>query len=158
MSGTDEWGQFSSVGISPPSSDEKTDVIWSFNMFAFVAVSLCKIPSLHRGATLVDSVRLPLIKLQNLLGLLVLSSLTKIRNIEVISSSACCLRLLFDFLKFIPISYFSSLFCSLIISFFLFWLIDWLIGVLLWYLFYLFINPCFTKPLTSHLRWYVCIH
>jgi hypothetical protein len=50
----------------PPCSDEKTDVNWSFSMFAFVVVSLCKIPSLRRGATPVDSVRLPLIKLQNL--------------------------------------------------------------------------------------------
>ena len=31
-------------------------------MFACVAVSLCKIPSLRRSATPVDSVRLPLIK------------------------------------------------------------------------------------------------
>ena len=39
-------------------------------MFAFAAVSLCKIPSLHSGTTPVDSVRLALIKLQNRLGLL----------------------------------------------------------------------------------------
>ena len=97
--------------LCPPCFDKKTDINWSFSMSAFVAVSLCKIHFLRRGATPVDSVRLPLINLQNLLGLLVLSSLLKyIRNIGVISSSSCWLRFLFDFLKVIPISYFSTLF------------------------------------------------
>ena len=74
------------VVISPPCSDEKSDVNWSFSMSSFVVVSQCKIPSLRRGATPDDSVRLLLIKLQNLLGLLVLSSLNML---GVISSSAC---------------------------------------------------------------------
>ena len=64
------------MGTSPPISEEKTYVNWSFKMLAFVSVSLCKIPSLRRGATPVDSVRLPFMKLQNRLGLLALSSLS----------------------------------------------------------------------------------
>jgi hypothetical protein len=32
--------------ISPPCSDKKTDVNWSFSMFAFVVVSPCKILSI----------------------------------------------------------------------------------------------------------------
>jgi hypothetical protein len=71
---------FPFVGISPSFSDEKTAVNWPFSMFTFMAVSLCKISSLRRGATPVDSIRLPLVKLQNLLRLFVLSPLN-IRNI-----------------------------------------------------------------------------
>ena len=62
--------------ISPPCSDKKTDVNWSFSMFVFVVVSPCKILSIVEVLLLVDSVRLPLINLQNLLGLLCYRHLT----------------------------------------------------------------------------------
>ena len=56
------------------SSCVNTDTNWSFRMLALLTGSLCRMPSFLNGYTPVVSDLLLFIKLQNFLGLVVLSS------------------------------------------------------------------------------------